>query len=256
MAGSLLTQALAVILISHAAPAAGAPPLRYGDHLLEAALKRHPEAMRIVVSARARDGARIDLAAGPAAGAGCLVSLELDDAMRTPIGTIDVTLRPHRKAPAAAAVARYVSRRIFAADNLREPDPYVAGAPPAPLARRLVERTVDSADDLVTLAFHVRPPGSDTNRIVASNFGRIGKAADADDLRVERGETLREVTNGGLRLAVSLPLTDREGRTVGALSASFLVDPGRGEQTAYRRAFELREALARQIPSLAALFRR
>ena len=220
-----------------------------------AVLQRHTEATRIFLITRAKDGTPIEVAAGRVDGTAPSVSLELDDAMRHPIGTIQVTLRPHRKS-AAAAVARDLSRRIFAADNLREAAPYAAGAPAAPFAQRLVDRAVDAADDLVTLAFHVRAPGSDTNRIVASSFGRIGKAADDDDLRVERGEVIREVTNGGRRLAVSLPLTDRNKRIVGALSTSFLIDPARGEQAAYRRALEVRDALARRIPSLGALFSR
>jgi hypothetical protein len=79
--------------------------------------------------------------------------------------------------------------------------------------------------DLVTLALHVGP--AHDGRIVGSNFGRIGKPNDADDDHVVRdGAVLMEASDGGARLAVELPLLDRRGRTIGALSTSFRVVPG------------------------------
>ena len=126
----------------------------------------------------------------------------------------------------SSAIASEISRRIYSSASLSEPAPFVAGAPLAPSAQALIEDAINRDPLLITLAFHVTPPWAQTNSIVASSFGRIGKVADADDERVMReGATLRELTNGGKRLAIELPLLDARGRVVGALSTSFRIDP-------------------------------
>jgi len=58
--------------------------------------------------------------------------------------------------------------------------------------------------------------------IVASNVGRIGKKADAEDLKVIRaGETLAKVNKNGDRFEVELLLLDASGNPIGALAIVF-----------------------------------
>ena len=66
--------------------------------------------------------------------------------------------------------------------------------------------------------------------------------------------TLREVTDGGRRLAVELPLSDIVARPIGALSISFAIPPGSDPQAAYSRAIIIRDALAGSIASREWLF--
>ena len=47
-----------------------------------------------------------------------------------------------------------------------------------------MDKTLAAHPELIILAIHATPPGSKTNVILGSNIGRIGKAADDDDLRV------------------------------------------------------------------------
>ena len=156
----------------------------------------------------------------------------------------------------SAEIASEISRRIYSSASLNEPAPFVAGAALAPYAQTLVDDAIDRDPQLVTLAFHVTAPFAETNSIVASSFGRIGKLADADDQRVMlAGATLRELTNAGKRLAIELPLLDARGRTVGTLSTSFRVDPNADLESIAKRAVALRDWLASKIPSLKALFR-
>ena len=125
-------------------------------------------------------------------------------------------------------------------------DPFVAGAVRSAKGQDLIERGAQREPSLVTIAFHIALPGRD-NQIVASNFGRIGKPADADDRRVIATSTvLQEVTNEGKRFAVELPLRDHSGRTIGALSTSFMGTPG-GQQAAYKSAQRVQQDLARSI---------
>lgn len=238
--------AVALILVGagFAPGAANGGPL-YGDTLLARAAHRSGGALHI--DAQSKDGASISI--GPAVTGG--VAVPLTDAMGHPIGTLTAA-----SGDRASATAAWLSRRIYVAGNLVEPDPFVAGAVRAPHADALVEKMLASFPDLVTLAFHVAPPGGG-NIIVASNFGRIGKPGDSDDQHVEQdGAVLREVTDGGRRLAVELPLLNRTGRVIGALSTSFAVPAGTDPQTRYARAVEVRDVLARHIPTRAALFAR
>ncbi len=221
---------------------------RYGDNLLAEA-SRHSGGAVLHIDAVGRDGTSI--AIGPDVPAGS--SVPLMDAMGHAIGTLTIA---SRLMPQAPAVAAWLARHIYVAGNLGELDPFVPGAMRAPRAQALVEAMLSRYPDLVTLALHVAPPGGD-NIIVASSFGRIGKAADKDDLQVERdGAVLREVTNDGRRLAVELPLYDRKGNIIGALSTSFAVLSETDPQLLYARAVAVRDALARRIASRATLFAR
>ena len=231
---------LAAVLLAAAPAAVGA---RYGETLLA----RAPGHVAAHIEATGKAGAPIVV--GPHIVG---TTLPLSDAMGQAIGTVTIAAPPAR----ARAIAAWLARRIYVADNLAEPDPFVADARAAPRAQALVERALNQFPDLVTLALHVAPPGG-INTIVASNFGRIGKVADADDAEVEtRGTIRREVTNGGARLAVELPLTDRTGLSIGALSTSFRVPAGADPQSIYPRAVLVRDAMARRIASRAALFAR
>jgi hypothetical protein len=236
---------IALAAVMAATPAAAQT---YGDTLLTAIAARHPGVASIRVATTAKDGRPIGIRRGEAAAV--VTTVPLTTAMGDPIGVLTVT---GRRRIAAGPIARDLARRIYVADNLIEADPFVAGAIRDPRAQALVDQMLDRFPDLITLALHVAPLGA-SNTIIASSFGRIGKPADADDADViARGTIRREVTNAGRRLAVELPLLDASGRVIGALSTSFLIEPRGGNEAAYTRALAVRAALARRIPSLAAL---
>lgn len=216
---------------------------RYGDTLLAEAAHRSGAALHI--EARGKEGAPLAIGAPVTGG----VTVPLADAMGHTIGTL--TAAPGAR---AAGIAAWLSRRIYVVGNLAEPDPFVAGAVHSPRADALVEEMLARFPDLVTLALHVAPPGGG-NIIAASSFGRIGKRGDNDDRHVERdGAVLREVTDGGMRLAVELPLLDGTGHSIGALSTSFAVPAGSDPQAGYARAVAVRDTLAQLIQSRAILF--
>lgn len=217
----------------------------YGDTLVAAIAAAHPDVAAIEINATGRDGKAIRISWGTAVGASS--SASLDDAAGEPIGTITIT---GRTLVDARPLARAISRRIYVVDNLAEPDPFVAGAERSVRGQALVDAAIDANADLITLAMHVALPGAD-NRIIASNFGRIGKAADKDDADViTNGSVHREATNGGRRLAVELPMLDARRRVIGALSTSFSMTATGGEARALARAIAVRDALASRIPSL------
>src|SRR5258707_15451179 len=89
---------------------------------------------------------------------------------------------------------------------------------------------------------HVRPPKSTDNVIIASNFGRIGKKADDDDLAViKTGQPKAEIGKNGDRFSVELPLLDVSGDTVGALAVAFPYKQGDKKAKFSKQAEQVRD---------------
>jgi hypothetical protein len=127
-------------------------------------------------------------------------------------------------------------------------------APENIYAQELVNQTVDKYPDLLVIAMHVTPPNESENVIIASNIGRIGKRADAEDLRVIRtGETLAKVNKNGDRFEVELVLLDVSRKPIGALAIIFPYQAGDNQSKLKTRAMTIRDELAARIPRLAKL---
>jgi hypothetical protein len=156
----------------------------------------------------------------------------------------------------ADAISDHLARRIAHAGNLLDPWPYNARFSADTRAQRLVDSVLAAHSEILILAIHATPPGSTTNVILGSNIGRIGKPADEDDLRViEKGEINREVNETGKRFEAELPLNDARGKRIGALGVVFAYRPGVDKEALVARAVRIRDELARQIVSPAALAR-
>ncbi|RQS68146.1 hypothetical protein DID96_19965 [Burkholderia sp. Bp8963] len=124
----------------------------------------------------------------------------------------------------------------------------------APYAQQLVDTTLAAHPELTILALHVTPPTEPDNVIIASNIGRIGKRADADDLAVlDSGQPRVEQTKTG-DLSVELPMHDAGGKTIGVIGSTFRYAPDIDRAVIVRQAERVRDELAGRTPSLAALF--
>lgn len=89
-------------------------------------------------------------------------------------------------------------------------------------AQPLVDSALKAHPEVVILAVHATPAGSTENQIVASNIGRIGKLADADDLRViQTGQSKLEFNKTHTHYSVEEPLLNGGGTIIGALGVSF-----------------------------------
>jgi hypothetical protein len=129
-----------------------------------------------------------------------------------------------------------------------------ADVPAAPYAQQLVDTTLASHPELTILALHVTPPAGGENVIIASNIGRIGKPADADDLAVlDSGRPRIEPTKTG-DLSVELPMHDADGKTIGVIGSTFHFAPGGDRDLIVRQAEMIRDELAARTPTLDALF--
>lgn len=121
-------------------------------------------------------------------------------------------------------------------------------APAKNYAQALIDRALAQHPEVLTLAMHVTPPNSADNIIIASNFGRIGKKADADDLGViNTGKPLVEMGKSGDRLSVELPLRDVSGDTIGALAIAFRYKAGEDRGEFLKKAERIRDEISRRI---------
>ena len=125
---------------------------------------------------------------------------------------------------------------------------------PAPYAQKLVDEALAIHPEIILLAIHATPPGH-KNLIVASNFGRIGKIGDEDDMRcIETGKSNLELNSTGKHFEDELILLDSSGNTIGALGVVFNYKPGDDKATMAKLAEQVRDEMKAKLSSEAALF--
>jgi len=185
------------------------------------------------------------------------VELVLRDLTGSNIGALGLVFRykagdsKDALAKKAIEIRDALAKRIMNAASLTEPHPYDPLATTKTHAQKLVDATLAKHPDLIVLAMHVTLPDSKDNIIVASNFGRIGKKADADDMKViDSGLPTAGVAGGGKRYAVALPLRDVSGKTVGELSVGFRYKNSEDEKALLAQAEKVRDELQKNIPSV------
>ncbi|AXF25910.1 TonB-dependent siderophore receptor [Burkholderia pyrrocinia] len=192
------------------------------------------------------------------------VHLPLLDVTRKVIGEVEVTfpyppgsgLDKEALIRAGALIRDELGRQIRYGSELFDPVLAHPGIPSNPYAQTLVDDVVRKRRDVMVLALHAARPGGDGDYpIVASNIGRIGKPADADDRRViETGKPHLEVGHDGDRLEVELPLLDAGGRTIGALGVVMPYRAGDDQASLVKKAEKIRDELRERIRDAAALY--
>lgn len=128
--------------------------------------------------------------------------------------------------------------------------------PTAIVAQQIADRLVAGHPDLLDVIFHVTPPGSADNVAIASHTdAERGLQSGEDDLGViTTGKPLVEVQKDGARIGVLVPLKDKSERTIGALGLMYAYRAGQSEHEFLHRSEEIRDQLAKDIPSREALF--
>jgi hypothetical protein len=125
---------------------------------------------------------------------------------------------------------------------------------PAPFAQKLVDEALAKHPEVILLAVHAQPPNH-KNLIVASNFGRIGKIGDEDDLRcIRTGKSNLELNSTGKHFEDELVLLDASGNTIGALGVVFNYKPGDDKAALAKIAGQIRDEMKAQLPNKNTLF--
>jgi hypothetical protein len=187
------------------------------------------------------------------------VELVLRDVTGTDIGALGLVF-PYKAGDDKGALEKravgirdWLARRILDAASLADHYPYEPLATTKTHAQKLVDDMLSKHPDVITLALHVTPPKGKDNVIVASNFGRIGKKADSDDLQAISGEPVVGPAAQGKRYSVELALRDASKKTIGALTIGFRNASGEGEKAFLSKAQALRDEMQKSIPSLESL---
>ena len=134
----------------------------------------------------------------------------------------------------------------------KEMDPTYTKA--APMATKLVDEALAKHSEVILIAIHAAPPGH-KNLIVASNFGRIGKIGDEDDMRcITTKKANLEVDKSGKHFEAEIPMMDKAGAVVGALGVVFNYKPGDDKLAMQKIADQIEAEMRAQLPTKAALF--
>jgi iron complex outermembrane receptor protein len=262
------------------------PPVTGGrtwaQHLAEDAKSHHPEINSIVVTGK-RGNEKNDVVfastLGVAAVFGKAPNASLEDGaaasadgksfvVREPylnstdhrIGTIEVSFKnAPGKAADFAATAKAVQAEMrpvtLSAKNAVDPYPYYSGFSMNTYAQAITEKEIKAHPQIIVMMIHATPPGKDINVVIGSNIGRIGKWADADDMRiVQKGTTNLEMAAEGDRFETALPLNDAKGKQIGALGLVYSFKKGDDKEKLHALGIAIRDEVAKMIPDNAALF--
>ena len=131
-------------------------------------------------------------------------------------------------------------------------------------AQQLSDETMRAHPDLLSVTIHGVPPGmTNVYTMFAGSYpDRIGNPDDPDDIDVsKKGITIvdprwHRTNDTAPKFVVLMPMRDRAGNNIGLVVYAFKVPVAgnRYERTLYTKALDLRDALARRIPSYDALF--
>jgi hypothetical protein len=156
---------------------------------------------------------------------------------------------------ASASALPAQETRESAAAGLRAVDPKEMDADykaDAKFAQKLVDEALAKHPEVILLAIHAGAPKYD---IIASNFGRIGKLGDEDDLRViKKGQKNLELNKAGTHFEDELPLKTRGGKTIGSIGVVFNYKPGDDKVALDKIATEIQKEMQAQIISSKTLF--
>jgi hypothetical protein len=125
---------------------------------------------------------------------------------------------------------------------------------PAPFAQKLVDEALAKHPEVILLAIHAQPPGH-KDVIVASNFGRIGKLGDEDDMRcIHTGKPNLEIDPKGTHFEAEIVLHDKAGNTIGALGVVFNYKPGDDKNAYHHIADQIEAEMRAKLPTEKSLF--
>jgi hypothetical protein len=130
--------------------------------------------------------------------------------------------------------------------------------------QQLADETMKAHPELLSITLHGVPPGmTDTYTMFAGSYlDRIGNADDPDDIDVsKKGITIvdprwHRTADPAPKFVILEPMRDAKGANIGLVVYAFKVpvESNAGERKFYTQALDLRDALAKRIPSYEALY--
>ncbi|MDB5043059.1 MAG: TonB-dependent siderophore receptor [Candidatus Eremiobacteraeota bacterium] len=283
MSNYALSGALLLLAAAPAAPANAQIPTKiYAQQLVDETVAKNPELLVVVMHVTPPKSAESVIVASNIGGIGKKtdaddlrviqtnvpkrkladggtrfeVELPLSDTSGTTVGALDLVF-PYAAGGDQTALQRKaerirdgLSRRILNEANLMDPYPMDPLTSTKTRAQKLVDQAMARHPEVLSLAMHVTLPNSSDNVILGSSFGRIGKKADEDDMKViVSGKTASGIYAAGKRFGLELVLQDVRGTTIGSLNVAYPYKAG-GDELALRGAEKIRDELRAQIDSV------
>ena len=188
------------------------------------------------------------------------VELVLRDAAGENIGALGLVW-PYKagqdKAPfekKASAIRDGLQRRILNLANLMDAFPFERLATTKTGAQKLVDAIQAKHRDVLVLAIRGRAAKDGDLIVLGSTFGRHGKKADADDMKVlDAAEPITGVYSNGKRFGADLPLRDAAGNKVGTMNVGYAHREGDDQKALTAKALALRGEIEKRIASAQAL---
>jgi hypothetical protein len=150
----------------------------------------------------------------------------------------------------AEAIRDALAKRILNAANLMDPYPFERLATTRTTAQKLVDEIQQTHPEVRVLALRAPAAGSPDLVVLGSTFGRHGKRADADDMKIlTASRPATGIYSNGKRFGVDLQLHDAAGRTVGTMNVGYAYKAGDDEASLLAKAQRLRDDLRKRIPS-------
>lgn len=186
----------------------------------------------------------------------------LENVLGATVGSV-ATVFPYKKGEStdllqkrAAEIRAELSKHILNSTNLMEPFPFDPQIPWNTVARTVMERETRKYPDVLVFAMQVKTPNRQSNVIVASNIGRIGKIGDdpKDILVITTGKPNATLKSSDQRAQVVLPLKDSTGMVIGVLNLLLHNGEDKDEARMIARGELIRDDTATLIPGMTALF--
>jgi hypothetical protein len=154
----------------------------------------------------------------------------------------------------AEAIRDALAKRILNAANLMDPYPFERLATTRTTAQKLVDEIQETHPEVRVLAMRAPAAGSPDLVVLGSTFGRHGKKADADDMKIfTASRSVTGIYSNGRRFGVDLQLHDVSGKTIGTMNVGYAYKAGDDEASLLAEAERLRNELRKRIASAEAL---
>jgi hypothetical protein len=148
----------------------------------------------------------------------------------------------------ANAIRDALARRVLNVANLMDPYPYQPLVTTKSRAQTLVDEALLRHPEVTVLALRARTGTSRELVLLGSTFGRHGKKADADDMKVlDSPSPTTGVYSNGNRFGVDLVLHDRAGVAIGTMNVGYAFRKGQETKPLLAQAVALRDEMQSRI---------
>ena len=185
------------------------------------------------------------------------IELPLHDLAGLSVGTLALTWADRDSRAAlekkSTQIRDGLARHILNAANLLDPFPYVATATTRSRAQTLIDETVRRHPEVTVLALRLKVPPKNELVVVGSTFGRHGKPADGDDMKVlDAPAPIPGLYSNNKRFGVDLAVKDAKGAAIGTMNVGYAYSGSEDKNALEAKAVALRDEVQTRLAAIPA----